>query len=201
MADSAFQVALLGHSFVKRVGLHISSTSYVNFGLPAVSHKVFVQGRGGAHILDTMDLFFKIPGNTDLLLIDIGTNDLCNSRAPAHTLAVQTFNLAKRLIDRHGVKHVVLFQVLPRTPGGKHGKGPAFTERADRYNRMLQSLIFQHRDQLPISYWFHKGFITNINDIISDGVHLNSKGMTKYIKSVRRAIIHFSRKLRAVTTH
>jgi len=196
MATQVLHFAVLGHSFIRRADQHLADHNVINFGLPLFSHKIDLQGQGGAHILDIIPLLESCTSTPDVVMIDVGTNDLTNRRAPPHTLALQVFNIARRLVTHHNVKHVVLFQILPRTTWGRHGQPPAFSARVARYNEMIESLIYRYKDSLPISCWVHKGMRSNIDKFISDGVHLNEAGMTKYIKSVRRAILATSRRVR-----
>ena len=204
MADHpVLHFLILGHSFITRSDKHLSQTSsdnhLHNFTLPRVSHDVNMQGRSGAHAGDMFPLFQTCFSYPDVVIIDVGTNDLTDGRLPVHTLALPIFNIARRLTRFAGVKRVVLMEILPRTTWGRHGAPVSFSRRVTQYNTMLKSLIFQYKDQVPVTFWFHKGMASNIENFISDGVHLNSLGMIKYIKSVRRAILKTSRIIRRPT--
>ena len=197
MASPCLHFSVIGHSFVRRADQHLQSIQMNNLGLPLFSHKVEFLGLGGAHILDLIPLFQSSSNLPDVVIIDIGTNDLTNYRAPPHTLALQVFNVARRLITHHNVAHVVILQVLPRTTWGRHGQPQSFCSRVSRFNAMLESLVYQYKARFPVSCWMHKGMRSNINNFISDGVHLNPLGLTKYIKSIKRAILAISRSIRA----
>ena len=188
----------LGHSFVRRASQHLLSSNQSNLNLPLATHDVMFQFRGGAHIADIMHLYRKAPNfNPDIVVIDIGTNDLFNfTNTPSHSLALQLFDTARHLVQHCGVRHVIILEVLPRTTWGRFGAPQSFSSRVARFNTMLKSLVSQHQESTPISFWFHKGILADVSQFILDGCHLNPAGMTKYLKSVRRAILFQTRALR-----
>ena len=200
MPDSSLHFALVGHSFVTRADQHLQATNFNNFGLPTFSHNIELHGQSGAHILDILPLFQQCSTTPDVVIIDVGTNDLTNFRAPPHTLALQVFNIARRLITHHNVSHVVILQVLPRTTWGRHGQPPSFSSRVARFNEMIESLVYRYKSTISISCWVHQGMRSQIDNFVSDGVHLNQAGMVKYVKSVRRSILAVSRLLRSRST-
>ena len=185
------KLLFLGHSFVRRASQHLSSINQTNLYLPLPTHEVLFQFRGGAHIPDISQLFRQSAGfNPDIVVIDIGTNDLFNNTStPSHTLALQLYNLAKHLVNHHGVRHVIILEVLPRTTWGRYGAPKSFSSRVCRFNAMVKSLVSKSNHSTPVSFWFHKGISANVSQFILDGCHLNPTGLTKYIKSVRRAVL------------
>ena len=195
MASSIVDVLILGHSFVKRADRYLDTQNIINFNMLTPYHTVSLLGKGGAHALDIMHLFHQRTSTPHLVVIDVGTNDLTNSRIPTHTLALQVYNMAKLLVNNYGVLHVVILEVLPRTSWGRHGAPPSFNSRVARYNAMIKSLVFQNKE-FPVSFWFHKGLPSSIETIILDGVHLTNFGISRYIRSIRRVILKCSRSIR-----
>jgi len=196
MADPVLHFLVIGHSFIVRADRYLYSQCDYNFTFPRVSHQVKLQGCSGAHVNDLMPLFHDAYFHSDVVILDIGTNDLTNNRITAQSLALQVFNTARRLTRYVGVKHVIILEVLPRTTWGKHGAPISFSSKVSHYNSMLKNLVFQYKETVPVTFWFHKGIASKIENYISDGVHLNSSGLQKYIKSVRRAILKTSRVVR-----
>ena len=79
-------------------------------------------------------------------------------------------------------------EVFPRTDG-RYRCPPGFNVEARRYNLLLRErLAACPRTHLH----HHKGLVDNWPQYVADGVHLNAAGMTKYNKSVRRAILKYS---------
>jgi len=197
MAAANHPTLFVGHSFVRRASQHASTSNQSNLNLPLATHKVNFQFRGGAHISDIMHLFRQAGNfNPSIVVIDIGTNDLFNSSSPSHSLAQQLFNTARHMVQQFGVRHVIILEVLPRTTWGRFGAPQSFVSRVFRFNSMVKSLVSQHKLSTPVSFWSHKGMAPNMSKFISDGCHLNTLGMIKYLKSVRRAILFQTRALR-----
>ena len=195
MASSCVDVLILGHSFVKRADRYLTSRQVTNFGMRSPYHNVSLLGKSGAHVMDVIQLFHSRNSSPHIVVIDVGTNDLTDVHIPTHVLATQVYNWAKHLINHYGVLHVVILEVLPRTTWGRHGASPSFNARVVRYNAMIKSLVFQHKE-FPVSFWFHKGFPSSIESIIQDGVHLTDHGLCKYFRSIRRVILNVSRSIR-----
>ena len=196
MASQKLEVLFLGHSFVRRLDNHLRSSSLANFSLPSRSHDVRFLGQSGAHVSDVMTLFQRREVDPHLVFLDIGTNDLTNLYVSTHDLATQVFNLARQLIQHYGVEHVVIMEVLPRTTWGRHGAPRSFSGRVRRFNDMIKALVCRFKMSLPVSFWFHKRIANDIDTFIADGVHLNSLGLARYTRSVRRAILKYSRPIR-----
>ena len=90
---------------------------------------------------------------------------------------------------------VVICEVLFRSANGKYPlNNPQFVQQAHIYNNMVKILIgkLPEHERLGIRFWHHRGLVENWESYLEDGVHLNSVGMEKYHKSLRRAILKFS---------
>ena len=198
MTDHVLKVCILGHSFTSRADRYLRDMGIENLNLPRISHNISLNGRGGAHFSDLIEMFNQTGVlQPDILVLDFGTNDLFNSNlVPTLSLARQYFNLAKHMLDHYGVKHIIILEVLPRTSWGRYGAPHSFSARVISFNNAIKSLVLHLDHTAPITFWFNKGFPSKIESFISDGCHLNAEGMAKYIKSIRRAVIKVSRSLR-----
>ena len=175
---SPVHTLILGHSFVHRAESFTKNNSMPNLKLPSQFHSVKFLGRGGAHISD-IPLLFETRGATpDLVILDIGTNDLA-SLTPTQTLAVNVFKAAKSML-KSGVKRIVILETLYRSPVGKNGAPPLFNTRVRQFNSQLKYLIKNHTH---MEYWYHKGLASRITIYLSDGVHLNVELTRKYVRS------------------
>ena len=121
----------------------------------------------------------------------MGTNDIYNrSTTSASDIAHHLLCTAKVLIRHHGVRHVILLEVLPRTTWGKYCGTPEFNDRVSQYNKALKAMC----DACPeISFWSHGGIAGDVARYLKDGCHLNAMGMSKYAHSIRRAVLQTSK--------
>ena len=174
MTDPILNILVLGHSFVTRAERSLLSISDDNFTLPRVSHQVKLQGCSGAHVYDIMPLYRHCSYFADVVILDIGTNDLIDRHVLPHTLALQVFDIARSLTSYAGIKHVIILEALPRTTWGKYGAPVSFSHKVSQYNSKLKNLVYQYKETVPATFWFHKGIASKIETYISDGVHLNS---------------------------
>jgi lysophospholipase L1-like esterase len=127
--------------------------------------------------LATNHLFWLSRLSPDLVIFDIGTNDL-DTQAPAVTkLAEQLFSFGRKLVAVRGVSHVAFLEVLPRAPGRFQSRNPAFNQLAQQFNAKLRQLIYrQHAQQTQLHCWQHRGLQLNTQQYIADGVHLTNPG-------------------------
>ena len=166
-----------------------------NFNLDTDRQSVYLKWRGGAKSIHAkMD--FKVIDQMDaqVVFIDVGTNDLDIKRVPPQELAKEVFTAAQTILFMYpNVKRVVIMEILFRTTLGKFPcRNPRFIAEAHQYNNYMKILVGKHRASTPIRFWHHKGLVENWRHFIADGVHLTDAGMTKYYKSMRRAVIKFS---------
>lgn len=161
-----------------------------NLDLPLPNFNVTMQGRGGAYVRDLAALYSNCEVTPHLAVIDIGTNDLSmvNSTQQATNVAKSVFDFATSLVAR-GVKKVVILEVLPRTRYGRHGAPRSFNSLVQAYNSQIQALVCQNN--VPISYWFHADLSSQAESFITDGVHLTNDGISRYLRSLKRAILRY----------
>ena len=199
-------VLMWGHSFIRRLEIYCQGAPLRhNMGLAPETHLVFSKSRGGCTTIQAR-LDFKIIDQVqaDMMVIDIGTNDLDSRRLPPNVLAEQVFQAAKVVSYMYpSVQKIIILEVLFRTSSGTYPRrNPNFTGDAHQYNNKIKLLINDQPDRASskIVFWHHKGLVQNWPQYIQDGVHLNPAGMAKYYKSVRRAILHFSPVVRSKMT-
>ena len=205
MSSSPLKVVILGHSFVRRTSDYINqdkSGALHNFGLSPTTHTISFISRPGGKARNMKNAYSQIQAiEPDLVLLDIGTNDL-QSSSPS-VLVSQVYNIFRTLVYFCNVKMVVFLQVLPRTVYGRYGAPLSFQAKVAEYNQHLKTHVFQNkichifgRTPVPIRFWYHKGFTTKWESFITDGVHLNPQGLALYIRSLRRAVLKFSPSVR-----
>lgn len=164
--------------------------------LPLSDFSVTLQGRGGAYARHLPELYAKCNTTPDMVVIDIGTNDLSmvHTTQEAMDIAKRVFDFARSLVAR-GVKRVVILEVLPRTRHGRHGAPRSFDVLVDSYNSRMSRLCSRNPESNPISYWFHEDLSRQTESFIMDGVHLNDAGLVRYLESLHEAILRFSQNL------
>ena len=196
MALCPAKVAIIGHSFVRRLQSYVNQDdSKRNLGLTYTSHQVAMRGGGGRRISHLQQEFAFIGHmQPEVVLIDIGTNDLDSLRKPVQVLARELFQVAATLRDRYNVKLVVICEVFYRTPVGRYASSnPNFNELVHEFNQTCKtyaasaSHVFRN-----IHFWHHSGLVHNWQQYIVDGVHFNELGLFKYFRSLRSAVIRFS---------
>jgi lysophospholipase L1-like esterase len=179
---------ILGHSFVARANDYIIERGMGNLNLPTSYHDVQLYGKGGAKITDLDCMYRRGPGNSDLVIIDIGTNDLTGARS-IDQLTSELIDSAEKILAS-GVKRVIILGVLSRTTRGRHRAGPGFNDRVKAFNKLLQCRMI--RSGRAIHFWYHKGLSSRVEAFIQDGVHLSPDGLAKYVRSLRRVIMKYT---------
>jgi lysophospholipase L1-like esterase len=136
-----------------------------------------------------------------LVIIDIGTIDLDNisTKVEAEAQALikiminKLFLFARKLVWERGVRHVVFLQVLPRWVGKYRPKNTKFQTYVNMFNNRMKCLwARQHKKQHKLHYWVHPRMQSNVGRLLSDGVHLNERGLKKYFHSLKQAVAHYA---------
>ena len=172
---------ILGHSFVKRLIFDIKSKTHRIFSLDfnlKDRASVHIHGVGGRTVpkLWKHDLSYVSRINPDIVILEIGTNDL--SVEDPNVVATSIEVLVRYLHDRFGVKIVGFCLVIPRSSSS------VFNAKVTQFNHLVHSLLE------PIEYvfcWFHKGVSSKF--LLRDGVHLNHSGQLRLYRSYRGAIL------------
>ena len=112
-------VFALGHSFIWRLDKFITQSSLscvtLNFQLP-LSPKVQFSSIGGRTVtkLQKFDLPVVNQFQPTVLILEIGSNDLCIPNCNANDLATTIFHLIQQLHFDYHVDHVIVSQIMPR---------------------------------------------------------------------------------------
>ena len=184
--------ALFGHSFVKRLKQRRGSVYEIELQRSTVPIRCF--GEGGL----SLDRIWKKPGKylnqlrtaqPDVLIIDLGTNDLCSERLSPKEVHASLCELITEF-PRWNIEPeaIVFLPVLPRTGSLRKGQVSLaeFNDRADNFNRLLECSCFLE-DKWWV--WQHRGLRSP--RYILDGVHLNQHGMAQYERTLRQVVKYF----------
>ena len=129
MTSSKRKVLLLGHSFLVRLENYCRKEGKANMDLSNDIHRITFRCRGGKYISHLEnDLQFIDRIKPYLLCLDIATNDIeqlsiKDKTVDPDVLARQVFDFAQRLVSCHGVKVVVIMEVLNRTKKDRKNYG------------------------------------------------------------------------------
>ena len=113
-----------------------------------------------------------------MVFLQIGGNDLSSVDCSVATLSSNIVSAAEYLICGHGVKHVVIGQLLPRFSARCRSD---YNERVIDVNKMVEHKVARSTES--VSFWHHRGFWRDPTALLADdGVHVNDLGMVKYAK-------------------
>lgn len=198
------RILVLGHSFIVRLKSFLKrNVAEHNFTLNLDPAQFMIQysGRSGANVEKLRsDLEIVADFEPTVIVLQIGTNDLCNSFKSIEDVAGSIFALAEHLACKYHVQRVVIMQILHRLPPGRpvrHIVDTAwFNERVDAVNSLIARMVVYHRN---ITYWKHKGLFdaSCLQEALDlDGTHLNETcGYPKYFKNIRAAIVSMKKDL------
>lgn len=192
-------VLVLGHSFVWRLDKFITDSSLScvtpNFQLP-LSPKVQFSGIGGRTVtkLQKFDLPVVNRFQPTVLILEIGSNDLCIPNCNSNDLATTIFHLIQRLHFDYHVDHIIVSQIMPRC------SPPAVTPPYNTRVRQVNDNLYYLLKRAPFaSLWYHFALLRLGNKVfLPDGVHLNQMGNHFLYHSYQKALFrYFSRRWRS----
>ena len=208
--DSRVSILYYGHSFVQHMRTYIKKDSDLeNWGFSHRQADIHYYSQSGGtldRMLQEEHLWHIEFMRPDVVIIEISTNDLARNGVEytAEKLAEKAHTLVREVLDR-GVKRVVLNQVIPRGEKGmdrtiKQSRGKAvpvtrkerleavqsFRDKAVSYNVYCDPII--NAEPLCM-FWHHHNLWKNIDMDVEDGTHLNDRGHSKLIKSLKGAAI------------
>ena len=179
---------ILGHSFVKSCQKYVVQSKSSMFNLKQYSH-VYFHGIGGATIT-TMEKEIEIIGHLDArcVIIDVGSNDLCDNKQDVLFLAKSLLKLAREVVGKYGVT-VVLMPQFNRKNGTFPYNQHDFNVRLREFNMQLKKLC---KEQPNPRIMFHN--LRNMwplweSLICKDGVHLTEDGMRRLCRNYRAALV------------
>ena len=185
------RILVLGHSFVWRLEKFVRESD-----LPCISYsfncaepnEVLFCGIGGRTIaqLRQSDLIVVDQFKPNIVILEIGSNDLCNPRLDPNFLATNLFQLVQMLHFTYKVSHIIISQVLPRRKLPR--MTPSYNTRVTQLTRLLQHLV---RVTPFATLWFHPKFLrTRSSVFLRDGIHLNFMGNHFLYHSYQKAIMY-----------
>ena len=191
-SDPFVKVAILGHSFISRLGNEMSKRSKRNdhtlqeeFNLRGSRILPYIDGQPGARIEYITELSNLCAAEfPQIIIVDIGQNDLCWSYNTPKELAIQLYSHIKLMFETHDTLELVaICQVTYKTKllisDKLLGK---FCQDVDEFNYQMLRLT---RNDFRIMRWKHRGLSEPTKPFTTDGTHPNSiSGFWKYLKSI-----------------
>ena len=187
---------LFGHSFVKRFKNKRGPVYEVELSRGTVP--LTCLGEGGL----SMDRIYKNPVKyldrlrrmqPSVLIIDLGTNDICSEKTTPHEVHASVCRMVRELPrwDVHA-EAVIFLPVLPRTGGLRRSQVSleVFNERAKVFNELLECSTFVE-DRWWV--WRHRGLKHKRYNL--DGVHLTQLGMLQYERTLRQLLKFFESRI------
>ena len=179
-------ILVAGHSFIRRLAF---DAKVRGLDLVTGDNQVTMIGKGGATIVGHKTVDREVhcalrDASFDLLVLDLGSNDLDPLRHPdlnTAELARSLVNKAEAMAFRYKIT-VVLCLPIPRA----ERLFPNSFDITDRFNSEVKTLV---EGISKVKTWAHKGLFKRDDRYLDKhGVHLNSKGTIKYFHSIRAAI-------------
>ena len=183
---------IIGHSFVRRMQeFLVDHPLDVGRQYPYV----FTEGKGGKTVTTLWsDTQFISTIEPRVVVLDIGSNDLCNPSVGPVDLSFKIIELSGFiLMSTPGIKAVVIMQIMHR---GNHWR-PRLGQRnlteynsaVDQTNQHLSTQCYQNT--LPgLKFYNVKKMSDNFDSyLLRDGVHFNTKGQLKHRKNYRGALM------------
>ena len=166
---------LVGHSFVNRLRRRATRDGQPIWQLAGERFELYAHGVSGGSFARTLacpdDLLRRIeaiPRLPDVLLIDLGTNDLCSQPDASAGLVVENALALVDLLRRQNrmPNTVVFLSVIQRTSKGRHVE--------------ISLAANIRRVQHIRSVYYFKQAINHPPFICGDGCHLTDEGVVRY---------------------
>ena len=183
-------VLVLGHSYISRLNQYIArDPRRDNLALKKSSALTFMVDVGHDQpgsvfsASSQLDLVWNL--SPDAVVLDLGSNDLCDWGATTESTVLSIVDLALRISRIPGVRHVLVCSIIPRlfVPNWK----PNFNTNVQDTNRLLAKFL---EGMSNVHFWRHRSFSLNHGKLFSqDGFHFNDAGMLRYYRSIRGAVM------------
>ena len=162
------RVLILGHSFVRK-------------------HKYFITMLViGGRTVDKMvrlDLPTIQDMAPDTVILELGSNDLCDKTSDAETTGLATEAFVALLYHQSSVRYIMVCEVIPRS----NQPFPHYNDKVDSVNRYLVKAL---ANASFAGVCRHRGlYHPSFNIYLPDGIHLNDYGNKALYCSYRRAIL------------
>lgn len=188
-SDQHLQIAIVGHSFVKRLYRFTKSyRGFSNLNLDINNYEIDFRAKGGLTVkkLAESGLLSLEKDQIDCAFLQIGSNDATSLDKTVHDIAKDIVAIALYLFYGLGVKVVFIGQLLPRSELTTfRGYNAKIIEINNEISRRLSV-----ENNPCIQLWHHHGFWQNMDFICWDGTHLNHFGIRRYFRSVRSSLLH-----------
>ena len=180
----------MGHSFVSRFELFLSKG--IDARVPqdlnlSRSGQITFPGVGSStvHKLSKFDLYLVRCLQPQIVILEIGSNDLSPPDARPEVVGSKIRTLVQGLHAECQVETIVVCQTINHTAGLRDP--PSFNDRVALLNQYLSVVL----ETLPFAvFWRHKGLRQpTVRILCRDGVHLNAKGQYALYRSYRGAIL------------
>ena len=178
---------IVGHSFVRRIADNVSlRRNFVN-SLTIRYSTVSFRGQGGM----TVDRLHRlIPDiammQPDVVVVDIGTNDLSGDGVDAAVLGLRIAGLVNDIRNLPSVRVVVILPIVARMVRCRYRTRPDFEQARHRCNDAVRTAV---RSRSGVYVWRHRCLHHGERYYHNDGVHLNQAGCRLYALSIRRAAL------------
>ncbi|XP_053387049.1 uncharacterized protein LOC123543022 [Mercenaria mercenaria] len=197
MADNRFCVAVIGHSFIRRLNIELTRLNFArNYDLKEYS--VFHRGLGGLKACDShngyqdaatlfKDRFreYLLDIEPTIVILQLGENDL-DSPAEPLIIANALEEISLMLVKDFGVKSVFICELFTRR-NPNNVSVELYHEKRLLANRILRTLVDSHD---AVRFWTHKRIFQAQTPIFAaDGVHLSPFGQRRFYRSLRHAIM------------
>lgn len=189
-------VVLFGHSFVKRFAGRCKAV--VDIELERESIPITCLGEGGlslSRMASNHRRYYQLiaKANPSILIIDLGTNDLCSRDIEPEAL-LDSLCAFVRDMKKYAIypSVIVFLPVLPRTGNMRPNQVSVdqFNSKAEAFNKLLEGETLRE-DKWWL--WTHRGLKHPRYNV--DGVHLTTQGMTQYGKTIRQLVKFFQSRI------
>ena len=191
--SAQISVFLYGHSFPARLMRQAQEQGKNAKSLLGLNDhfNIFVEGHPGLtyrRILGNLPHYFSElkSKSFDILLIDLGTNDLCNPDDPPEILLQHVVQFIDQL-RAHDIspQKVVFLSVIKRFSISRRGQVSltTFNHRVKKFNNLLASKLKDYPDM-----GLYNQRRLNHPRFLRDGCHPNPGGMQRYFRGVKEAI-------------
>lgn len=189
----AASIQIFGHSFVSRLKSFLRNEPHVHFNLNLTSPPlVQYSGYSGAKVETLRRNFTDITDFApDIVLLLIGTNDLCQPDVDHVSVSASILDLIDSLLFFGNVKRMICCHRRPSHSRRHHVDTTWFNNRVDETNYILSPNI----QELPhgrATFWRLKGFWSpeaQSQVFALDGVHLSVMGQKKLYSNIRAAVV------------
>lgn len=194
-------VALIGHSFMRRLHDRIRDDDYMDRNLNLSQATVQWQCRGGwtwqRYEEDNVNgVPLTLAREPTVCVLDLATNDL-DSYIPVQEIVDKAIQIVKSLIFR-GVRRAVIVSVIYRHKKFSKNSIPVndFNARVDEYNQIMENLLVDKRFKLNDTRhnrchdirWWALAKLNGPQMVLDDGVHLTPTGVKRYYEQLKRAV-------------